>query len=116
MDIELARESGVVVLKPVGRLDANNGPTLEQAVTGVIDGGDSRFVIDMTGVPYISSAGLGTLLKTAKQARSEGGRVALSALQETVTKVFEVSGFLQLFVVHESWNEAVAELAGESGS
>ena len=71
-------------------------------------------MLDMQNVPYISSAGLGVLLKTAKRARAEGGRIALASLADSVNTVFEISGFLTLFVVHETCAEAVQDLAGDA--
>jgi anti-sigma B factor antagonist len=114
MQVEMDREQEVLVLRPTGRLDATHGPTLEQAVQSVLDEGTSRFVIDMAGVPYISSAGLGVLLKSAKGARAQGGRIVLSGLADSVNNVFEISGFLTLFVVHATCAEAVESLGGDS--
>jgi len=108
MQVSQERLQDVVVLRPEGRLDATNGPVLEEAAMAVIEAGDPEFVIDMKGVPYISSAGLGVLLKTAKRARAQGGRIALSGLEDSVNMVFEISGFLTLFVVHETAHDAVA--------
>jgi len=112
MKVAADKQQGVVVLKPEGRLDAVNGPDLDAAIGSALDAGERRIVIDLEGVPYISSAGLGVLLKGAKRARAEDGRIALSSLHDQVTDVFQVSGFLTLFVVHETCAEAVAELEG----
>jgi anti-anti-sigma factor len=111
MEVSQERLQEIVVLQPQGRLDATNGPVFEAAAMAVIEGGDPEFVIDMKGVPYISSAGLGVLLKTAKRARAEGGRIALAGLESSVNMVFEISGFLTLFVVHETAQDAVTQLS-----
>ena len=116
MNIDVSREQDLVVLKTEGRIDATTCGQLDAAIAEVFDGGDSRFVIDMTGVEYISSAGLGVLLKGAKRARGAGGKIALSGLQESVTDVFEVSGFLTLFTVHASAGEAAGSLKDSGGS
>ena len=115
MNIDVTREQDLVVLKTDGRIDATTCRQLDQAIGDVLDGGDNCFVIDMAGVDYISSAGLGVLLKGAKRARGVEGKIALSGLQESVTQVFEVSGFLTLFAVHATAGEAAAELKASGG-
>ncbi len=110
LDINVERHDGHVVVHPVGRLDATNGPALDQALEDVFDGGANRFVLDMSGIAYISSLGLAVLLRGAKRAKGEGGRISLCALQDGVTKVFEISGFFVLFDCFETRAEALAAL------
>ena len=114
MEIDVQRAEGLVILRPVGRLDNVNGPLLEHTIWGLFDGGDAQLILDMSGISYISSAGLGVLLKSAKRARAEKGRIDLCSLQDSVTEVFEVSGFLQLFEVFESLEDARRRRRGDA--
>ena len=115
MHIDVGREAGTVVVRPVGRLDTGNGPALEGALQELISGGEARLVVDLGSVDYVSSAGLGVLLKSARLARAGGGRVVLCGLRQDVLPVFEVSGFLKLFEVHPTAAEAAGGLEAESG-
>jgi len=115
MQVAIDREEAVIVVRPRGRLDAVHGPALDEAIQGVLAQGSNRFVIDMAEVDYISSAGLGVLLKSAKSARAAGGRIAISGLADAVNRALDMSGFLTLFAVHETAASAVAELAADGG-
>ena len=53
-------------------------------------------VIDMSGVDYIGSLGLGTFVSVSRSVGHRGGKMVLYGLQEPVTKVFETSGMNRL--------------------
>jgi anti-anti-sigma factor len=107
MEIDSQRTGSVLVLAPRGRIDSATSRDLECAVTAAFDGGDSAFVIDMAGVDYISSLGLGVLLKGAKRAQAGSGHIELCALQAPVRHVFEISGFDRILGIHASRDQAV---------
>jgi anti-anti-sigma factor len=84
---------GVVVLK--GRLDAAQAPAAQaqlDRLAGVV-------TLDMTGLDYISSAGLGVLLKTQKRLMASAGRLKLSGVGPHLRDIFVYSGFDQLFEI-----------------
>jgi anti-sigma B factor antagonist len=65
-----------------------------------VKGGRTRLVLDLSGVDYVSSAGLRALLATMKDARQHGGDVRLAAVKPEVARVLDLSGFttiLKLF-------------------
>lgn len=107
MIINEAREHGVVVVSPVGRVDSTTSLRLEQHLSALAAAEESRVVMDLSGVDYISSAGLRVLLALAKRVRDQKGRVALFAMNDSVRQVFELAGFLPLFTVTASRDDAV---------
>ena len=113
MNIAEEKQSGVVVLKPQGRLDAVESPELEELVQGVIDRGDSRVVMDLSAVPYISSRGLRVVLLGVKQAVAAGGTLAVCSPQVLVRKVFQSIGFQEIIDIFNTVGEAVDSLGGE---
>ena len=75
MTINEAHEAGVVVVSPHGRIDSTTSAILERHLQGVAAAGQTRVVVDFSGVDYISSAGLRVMLALAKRgARAEGPR------------------------------------------
>ncbi|NPD14915.1 STAS domain-containing protein [Xinfangfangia sp. D13-10-4-6] len=109
MQIEEHDLAGVLVVAPSGRLDSNSAPVLDAALSGPAKARD-RLVVDLTGVDYVSSAGLRILLKTAKLARASGQRLALAGLTASVREVFDVSGFTKLFTIAETAGAAAESL------
>jgi anti-anti-sigma factor len=88
----------VRVLGLSGRLDTDTSADLELAVQDLIDAGGSHFVIDLSGVGYVSSAGLRVLLMLGKSVDGKGS-LRLCGLNPTVRQVFDVAGFTQLFAI-----------------
>ena len=112
LEIREERLDDVLVVAPRGRIDAVTSDELEPRLLAVVAGRGARLVVDMEGVEYISSAGLRVLLRLAKKAKEQSGRVVLSSLGPAVRQVFELAGFLALFEVEASRELALARLTG----
>lgn len=83
-----------------GRIDANTAPALEQEIRNLIDAKRFRIVVDLTGVDYISSAGLKVLLNALKEVkRWNRGDLRLVGLQPKIREIFDMVGLLPLFKV-----------------
>jgi anti-sigma B factor antagonist len=90
--IEYAADGSVVVS---GRLDAAQAGTAQSFLDGV----DGTVTLDCSRLDYISSAGLGVLLKTQKRLLASNGKLRLSGLKPHLHDVFTYSGFDQLFEI-----------------
>ena len=112
--LEIHEESmgDVLVVAPSGRIDAVTSDDLERRLLALVATRGARLVVDLRGVEYISSAGLRVLLRLAKKAKEQSGRVVLSSLGPAVRQVFELAGFLALFEVEASREQALARLSG----
>jgi anti-anti-sigma factor len=91
-EIELTEDGSVVV---EGRLDA------AQAVRAqtFLDGVDGQCVIDLAKLEYVSSAGLGVLLKTHKRLMGSGNGIKLVNVSHHIHDIFRYSGFDKLFEI-----------------
>jgi anti-anti-sigma factor len=81
-----------------GRLDAAQSPRAQAFLDALADPGE----IDLAGLEYISSAGLGVLLRTHKRLLASGGRLRLVNVNHHIYDVFRYSGFDQLFDVERA--------------
>ena len=104
MHIDQKESNGVPVVTLVGRLDAVTAPQLEAALEKVASG---HLVLNLNTLEYISSAGLRVILAAAKRQRGGGGDLHIAALQESVAKVFEISGFNTIFNIYDSEDAAL---------
>ena len=91
LDIE-RRADGSLAL--AGRLDAAQAPKLQTALDALT--GPAR--LDFSRLEYVSSAGLGVLLKTQKRLGATGG-LTLVAVNAHILDVFRYSGFDQIFKI-----------------
>lgn len=112
MQIAEARVDGVIAVAPAGRIDTTTAPVLEQHLLRLLVAGERRIVVDFAGVDYISSAGLRVMLVLARRLRDANGQLGLCAMGDAVRQVFQLAGFLPLFVVADSRAEVVQQIAG----
>jgi anti-sigma B factor antagonist len=71
----------------------------------------ARLVLDMSGVSFLDSAGVGALVSLFVNRRNNGKTLALAALTQQGTAVMQVSGLLKLLPVYSTVEQAVAEPA-----
>ncbi len=98
----------VVRVAPQGRLDTSSVPEFELILSEHLDAGRSRLVVDLADVTYVSSSGLRALLSVRRRARAGGGDVVLCNMAPRVREIFEMVGFVSLFGIFASVQEAVA--------
>jgi anti-anti-sigma factor len=107
MEISIDKQSEAVVVVVKGRMDAMSGPEFEKTMADHIATGARRFVVDCSALEYISSAGLRSLLTTAKSLRACDGELVFAALRDAVREVFEIGGFIKIFSVVDSTDAAL---------
>lgn len=110
MQISETTQGGAVIVAPVGRIDSTTSSALDAHLVGLAKGGNHRVVIDLSGVDYISSAGLRVMLSLAKRTKETQGRLALTGLGDSVRQVFALAGFLPLFSVEPTADAAAAKV------
>ena len=111
MEIKIEDIDNVKVVTLTGDIDANTAPTVTEKVLPLVQN-NSRLLLNMTGVPYMSSAGLRTLLSLARQATAKDGKVVLVGLSAELTDTMSVTGFLDLFITKANQAEGLIELGG----
>lgn len=89
------------ILAAIGRMDTLTAPEGEKAGLAAL-AAHERLAFDLTGMDYISSAGLRTLLRLAKQAKKEGKTFALFGAAGMVKEVLEDSGMDMLLALYDS--------------
>ena len=109
MEVLEGRRNDVLVLALKGRLNAVSAPSVQNHLQQRIDQGERRFAVDAAGLTYISSSGLRLLLQVAKQLEERSGRMVLCALQEPVKRVLKIAGFMPLFSIFGSSEEAIQD-------
>lgn len=96
MRISEEERDGVICLKIDGRLDGESAPAAEAKVKALLAEGRRRLLFDLSGMSYISSAGLRVVLLAVKRLQATGGQIVLAALTPDVQEVFDVSNFSRI--------------------
>ena len=108
MKIEVQQESNSTIINVTGSVDALTASELSRVLTNEISEGHANLVVDLTGVEFMSSAGLRALLGAVKEARSSGGDLRIISTNPGINKVLKMSGFNNIAKVFPSQAEAVS--------
>lgn len=90
MDIAKKTEGGRTVISVTGRVDTTTAPELD---AGLKLEGTETLTLDLSGVPYMSSAGLRCLLTAQKTMMTGGGSMTIVGVQPAVREVLDITGF-----------------------
>jgi anti-sigma B factor antagonist len=102
-------EAGVRVCRIIGDLDSYGSTAFRAAIARVAD--CSAVVVDLSGVAFIDSSGLGALIGAIRRLREVGGAVALCSARKPVDRVLRVAGVDRIVTLAGSVSEAVALLS-----
>jgi anti-anti-sigma factor len=111
MTIESTKVGKVVIVKLIGRMDADTNKEFEAAVAQLVQEGSIYLVVDANELLYINSAGLGSFLRNAKRAQEKGGALLICGLKGLVREVFEMTRLISVFPVFDSTDAACQSLA-----
>jgi anti-sigma B factor antagonist len=100
--------SPFTVLAVKGEIDVYSAPRLRERLVELVSEGHRQIVVDLEGVDFLDSTGLGVLVGGLKRLRSNGGDLSLVCTQAPILKVFEITGLTTVFAIAASVDEATA--------
>lgn len=101
-----AKRGEITLVNARGKLDATSAPEVDGHISSLIKEGAQQVVLDMSGVEYISSAGLRALLGAAKHMQKAGGRLGLAAPPPHVRKILDLARFSAIVPVFDTAENA----------
>jgi len=107
MDYRVEKHDDVDVLRISGRLDLVSSNNLKDCVRQRLDEKRTLLVLNMQGVDFINSSGLGALVSILKDVRLVKGRLVLSELAPYVQEIFEITQLSHVFEIHPTEAQAV---------
>ncbi len=93
VEIEIEDAGDYFVLKPTGDLDVYTVGSLRDALGKLITGDNPKVVVELDGVPFMDSSGLGALMGGVRRLREAGGDLAIACTREQHLKLFTITGF-----------------------
>ena len=97
------------VFELTGSLDIATSPTVRAALTSASERGSHRLIVDLTGVDFLDSTGLGALIGAQKRAKEFGGQVRLVAKEGQILRLLRITGLLKVFAVYPTLEDAIAD-------
>ena len=106
MEFRALNREDIAIISVFGRIDANSAPDLEDALNKCVNAGSGKLVLDLSGVEYVSSAGLRVLLSVRKRLVPLKGELVLAGLRPFVREVFDMTGFSKVFSLYKTTDDA----------
>ena len=114
MDAKVDRDGTIIVLSLDGAIDVASAPQLKAQFDQLLAHASPKLLVDLKGVPYIDSYGLGIIMQAVKVARRSGGDMRLCAPCQDVRTVLDITGFSKHVSIVQSRKVALSSWGGES--
>src|SRR5688572_13145589 len=103
--------NGVTVVRAAGRLTlSDSNGALKNAVNALVEAGRVRFVLNLEGVPYVDSSGLGEIASAHVTVSRTGGRLLLAAVNQRVLEALTVTKLMRVLTAAPDEQTAIGQL------
>lgn len=106
-DVEEVGSTQVQILHCAGFVDAATLDSFQAAVLQPLEQQSCNLVLDLSGITYISSSGLGIILAAYREARELSGQLVVAALSPKLANIFQLLGFHRLIPTRPTIGEAL---------
>lgn len=107
LGLDVKERNGWAVLSVQGEVDVYTAPQFREQLIQLVDQGQRSILVDLEGVEFLDSTGLGVLVGGLKRVRSHDGDLALVCTQRRILKVLEITGLTKVFTIHDNVDAAV---------
>jgi anti-sigma B factor antagonist len=104
---EVREERGKLVIALRGDVDLGNSPAARRVLLECVERGRA-VLVDLSGVSYIDSSGIASLVEALQNARQQGSGFALACVSPSARRVLELARLDQVFQIHTSVEEGLA--------
>ena len=104
---EVATHGRQTVVSLNGEIDLSNHAVLRAGLNDLIVGGAVDLVLDMSGVTFLDSTGLGALIGTRRRVHAFHGSLAIVLTDDATRRVFEITGLDKVFDLHSTLDTAL---------
>lgn len=103
-------DDGLHIVELSGEVDLHHAVELREILSAHADARRPALVVDFSGVSYIDSAGLATLVEYVQRSMGYGGKFALGGVSERLRTIFDIARLDQVFAIHPTLAEAKVAL------
>lgn len=109
MNLETRDDGAVTILTVTGDLVIGDPETtFKKTVTRLLEEGRVHLLVDLTGVGFLDSSGLGALVRALTQSQKEGGQTKLLGANEQIRKLLQMTKLDSVFELHDDMEAAVS--------
>ena len=107
MEIIDEQIDNVMILTIRGRLDASNSSELKTKISSLIDEDKKSILVDMSGVDFVDSSGLGSLVTCLRSVAQAEGKLKITSLQHNPKNLFETTRLDRVFEIFDDRKSAL---------
>jgi anti-sigma B factor antagonist len=108
LQVGSARNGDAVILSPDGDVDLTASSYFRGEIKKALDSKPKRLVVDLSGVPYMDSSGVATLVEAMQLSRRSGVKLVLCGLQDRVRSIFEIAKLELVFTIVDGQDQALS--------
>ncbi len=109
MKLETVHQGRVTILRPHGDIKIGEGDVaLKEAIRKELEAGQRHFVLNLEGVRFMDSAGLGELVANLKRVREAGGDLKVCGANQRISDAFHVTQLVKVLEIYPTEQEAIA--------
>jgi anti-sigma B factor antagonist len=109
-------DDDIVVLAISGPMDVETTPQLRDSLVGLLDEGRHRLVLDLSGVDFIDSIGLGVIVGMVHRLRPHDGSLAMAAPSPQARNVLQITQLVRVVAVCDTTEAALSAVRDGSAS
>jgi anti-sigma B factor antagonist len=109
MQVDIRDDGGIVFIEPVGDIDGKTAPEFHDTVLSQVLP-QSRIILNMERVAFMSSAGLRSMLLISREAKVKNAKVVLAGVNKDIRSSMSATGFLAFFVVGDTVRDAILRM------
>lgn len=106
--VESTERGSWTVFDVKGEVDLDTAPLLKAELAQAVRSGARNIAVNLQGVEFLDSSGLGVLIGTLKRCKEAGGSLALVAPRRPVQKILSITGLDKVFAIHDTVDEATS--------
>lgn len=106
LGIDVHKKDSHSVVDVKGEIDVYTAPKLREKLIELVSEGSYDVVVNLEGVDFLDSTGLGVLVGALKRVKAHDGSLALVCTQDKILKIFKITGLTKVFPIHDSVDEA----------
>lgn len=109
LQAHIKEAGGIPIIELEGEIDLSTSPILKETIYKILDSGHKNIILDLAGVRFMDSTGLGVLVAALKKASTQDGSVKLICANASIMKTFTLTGLDKVFLIYDNLRECLGE-------